>query len=251
MLNYKKILLDLDIATDCEYLDKYIEIITSPDDLSEGYEKHHIIPRSYFKKNLLEIDNSENNIVKLSHYNHLLAHYYAALSFISPVRESMIYAFNLMVNENIDLYNDSEKIAISKLSYIAELRKAFCEQLKNREISEETLLKMSKSWFKKGVSSWNKGIPMREESKAKLREHNLGKPNITEAVRKRISNNNSHPKSKETRDKMSKYSKNRSASHLKHLSDAAKGNAHAFDGMRNRRWKKDLPLPDGWEWGWK
>lgn len=30
-----------------------------------------------------------------------------------------------------------------------------------------------------------------------------------------------------------------------------RGKTHAFDGTKNRWWKKDTPLPDGWCWGWR
>lgn len=39
-------------------------------------EKHHIIPRSYYKYFKSTIDNSKTNLVKLSYKEHILAHYY-------------------------------------------------------------------------------------------------------------------------------------------------------------------------------
>ena len=62
-----------------EYFIKYFELIEN--NLYTKYEKyktnkHHILPRCYFKLANLPIDDSKSNLVYLSHVNHLLAHYY-------------------------------------------------------------------------------------------------------------------------------------------------------------------------------
>lgn len=61
------------------YLDKYVSLIFK--NLTTKKEKfthqiHHIVPVSYFKSNQLEIDNSSQNKVSLTHEEHLLAHYF-------------------------------------------------------------------------------------------------------------------------------------------------------------------------------
>lgn len=78
----KNTLLDLNLVKDNIYLDLYVNLIN--DNLQNKrvrYEtqKHHIIPRYYYRKNNLKINDTKNNIVYLSHYNHLLAHYYLEL----------------------------------------------------------------------------------------------------------------------------------------------------------------------------
>ncbi|MCX6719973.1 MAG: NUMOD3 domain-containing DNA-binding protein, partial [Candidatus Staskawiczbacteria bacterium] len=45
-----------------------------------------------------------------------------------------------------------------------------------KRYSKEWRKKVSKSWFKKGAVSRNKGMPMSEETKRKLSEANRGKP---------------------------------------------------------------------------
>ena len=58
-----------------EAFEKYIYIVSNPD--TEGYvEKHHILPASYFRIKEIPIDNTKENFVTLSAYNHILAHYY-------------------------------------------------------------------------------------------------------------------------------------------------------------------------------
>lgn len=50
---------------------------------------------------------------------------------------------------------------------------------------------------------------------------------------------------------MKQYANSRTPEHLQNLADSARGKTHAFDGTKNRWWKKDTPLPDGWCWGWR
>lgn len=65
--------------TESIYFDKMLQLIKNPNPLNEEYtERHHIIPRFIYKDNNLPIDNSDENVVKLSIKNHILVHYYAA-----------------------------------------------------------------------------------------------------------------------------------------------------------------------------
>lgn len=65
--------------TESIYFDKMLQLIKNPNPLNEKYtELHHIIPRFIYKDNNLPIDNSDENVVKLSIKNHILVHYYAA-----------------------------------------------------------------------------------------------------------------------------------------------------------------------------
>jgi len=78
-MTLKEKLLILGIVEDNEYLDKYCEIIENNRETKKEKFKtqsHHIIPRSYYKHCSLPIDNSKENIVNLTHSDHLLAHYY-------------------------------------------------------------------------------------------------------------------------------------------------------------------------------
>lgn len=91
----KNDLLSYGIFKDNEYLDRYIEIINKPEEDLIIIHKHHIIPRYYFKKRNLNIDNSSKNIVKLSPANHALAHYYLIYSSIDESTAiANIHAFN-------------------------------------------------------------------------------------------------------------------------------------------------------------
>ena len=75
----KEKLLSLNIFENNQYLDAYIKLIEeNKETKKEKYKTaiHHIIPKAYFKKMNLLIDNSEDNLVNLLHKDHVLAHYY-------------------------------------------------------------------------------------------------------------------------------------------------------------------------------
>lgn len=75
----KETLMSLNVFIDNEYFDEYIDIINNNIDRKREKfktQKHHIIPRAYFKHNKLLLDNSDNNIVNLLYKDHILVHYY-------------------------------------------------------------------------------------------------------------------------------------------------------------------------------
>ena len=78
-MTIKERLLTLGIVEDNEYLDKYCKLIEA--NLSTKKEKfktqsHHIVPRSYYTHHQMQVDNTKNNLVNVSHKDHVLAHYY-------------------------------------------------------------------------------------------------------------------------------------------------------------------------------
>lgn len=65
------------------YLKLYVELIISnlsQEKIKFKTQEHHIIPKSYYKDNCLEVDNSKDNLVNLLYKDHILAHYYLALA---------------------------------------------------------------------------------------------------------------------------------------------------------------------------
>lgn len=62
----------------------------------KGYELHHIIPRSVFKKLGLKVID-ESNLVKLTYSEHTLVHYYASLCAADKHKKSLTYAFRMML----------------------------------------------------------------------------------------------------------------------------------------------------------
>ena len=71
----KQKLLNTGLFLNNKYLDEYLNLMLK-NNTNVGYvEKHHILQRSYFKKNKLPIDNSDSNIANLSYRDHCKAHW--------------------------------------------------------------------------------------------------------------------------------------------------------------------------------
>ena len=251
----KSKLLQTGVFIDNVHLDSYVSIVEEglyKKHKKDVTERHHILPVSYFKNNSISVDNTKTNIAILTHFSHLLAHYHLCFCTTSYLKEAMIYAFNLMTYENYSLLNANEKFLYEQLEYVAELRKEAAKQRSETQMSLETRAKIAPTWFVKGQDPWNKGVPCKESTRFILREYNLKNPSkLTEDGRRRIAEANSHPKDAETVEKMKQYANSRTPEHLQNLADSARGKTHAFDGTKNRWWKKDTPLPDGWCWGWR
>lgn len=82
MHNVKETLLSKEGFILNEYLDLYcflIERNTRTPQRNRITNKHHIIPKAWFKLNNKEIDNSISNLVNLVYRDHVLAHYYLCL----------------------------------------------------------------------------------------------------------------------------------------------------------------------------
>ena len=122
----KSQILELDLFYDNCYLDKYLELLqsnTNTPRIKFETERHHVIPRCcylYLKKS---IDNSSENILNLSHIDHLYAHYYLALCAKPCIEDKLTYAFIQMLYCNKNL----TKLTESDFEYAAKLRRDFAE----------------------------------------------------------------------------------------------------------------------------
>ena len=87
-----------DDSSDSYY--KLIDLLSSVETTDckkeSGFEVHHIIPRSYFQKKEIDIDNSENNLIKLTPSQHYMAHFYMSRCAKKIIKRSMVYALFLM-----------------------------------------------------------------------------------------------------------------------------------------------------------
>lgn len=118
----KEKLLQTKLFIDNDKLDKYINLINAGDNIAKYTEKHHIIPKSYFKVTKQKIDNSRRNIIKLSYFNHILAHYYLSLCTIGCLRQANIVAFMLLINADMEILAKSEIDAIKQIKEFAALQ---------------------------------------------------------------------------------------------------------------------------------
>ena len=129
MKNLKEKLLSLGVFLDNEYLDFYCTLIInnkSTKFAKRVTEKHHIIQRSYYKLKGLEIDNSDENMVYLSHFDHCLAHYYLCECTTGRLKYSNEYAFIKMVKIESRFDFDLDKFMKEADKY-DEVYKSFCQ----------------------------------------------------------------------------------------------------------------------------
>lgn len=218
----RKMLLDTGCVIENENLEKYIKIVTHPD--TEGYvERHHILPVSYFRLKNIPIDNSSTNIVTLSAYNHLLAHYYLYGCISNPMlRSRLAFAFVFMQKSQQGLKLKSTEAeflaALPAYSNIIEdnyqfhsacwkgkrrsresVERSIATRMKNKDViyakiaksnkgkhrSFECKLRMSESAKRRDPSTFARGFNLTEEQKQHLREINLGKKQSEETKQKR------------------------------------------------------------------
>jgi len=159
-IELKSKLLRLNVFIDNNYLNKYIELCLNNINtvkIKFKTERHHIIPKSYYILNNLEIDNSNTNLVNLSIEDHILAHYYLC----GCISDRSLYirlccAFYLMTSEKYNYI--SEEDLIKKLPKLLTYKEAF--HLRQKEIfqSDSWREKVSISWWKPNHIPWNKDL---------------------------------------------------------------------------------------------
>ena len=148
-----------------EYYIKYIELIdyakSEEYELQEYYEKHHIVPRSFYEKKHMSIDNSDDNLVALNLQDHFMAHWYITKCCVQKMKRSMEYAVVLMSNM-VNCKTNREDTAIAKAVAFA-LSKV--DKMKI-PMSEKTRRKISEA---------KTGIIFTEEHRKKMSQANKGK----------------------------------------------------------------------------
>lgn len=175
-------------------------------DENENYPKkvvkdrnlHHKFPRSFSKKDGVEIDNDENNLVSLSLSNHFLVHYYLWKCSKKGYRNLMALAFSFMRKKMVkyaseetieQLAKDYENImkdvydAHRQYRHSDETKQKISEAARNR--SEDYKIKMSEA--KKGNKAF-KGKHHSEETRKKISEANKGRV-ISDEWRRKMSEN--------------------------------------------------------------
>lgn len=175
-MNIKEDLINTNIVVDNIYLDKYVKLIT--DNLKRKPEKfktqkHHIIPRCFYKYNKITINNNPDNIVNLLYKDHILAHYYLYLIANGPKYKyafstAFLYLFsarksNIPNTNRCKLDEDDIKFEVDNLQSIYEENSRLKSQqqkgknkgIKKGPMSVETRNKISLAH--KGKESSNKG----------------------------------------------------------------------------------------------
>lgn len=154
----KEKLLSLGIIDHNDYFEKYVQlIINNVQTEKQTYktQRHHIIPRCYYKHKKLDVDNSSENLVNLLYRDHILAHYYLCLCVKDEnIRHDCIMAFTYLTDRI-----DSLKItsAYNLKIDIEYSREEIVQQLPHfQELYEEA--RKAHGEKMKGKASWNKGI---------------------------------------------------------------------------------------------
>lgn len=110
-MDLKQLLIQKDLVIDNEYLEKYITLILNnlTTKISKGKtQKHHIIPKYYFRSKNIEVQ-EVNNLVNLLYKDHILAHYYLSLcSKNNYYMFSNLSALNYLLGKNKELKNSPE-----------------------------------------------------------------------------------------------------------------------------------------------
>lgn len=151
----KQKLLEFDIFVDNEYLNKYVELIVNNSEkkfFNEYTETHHILQRSYFKKHKLKLDNSDNNLIKLSLADHILAHYYLCFctkngydvdNSIAFIKMSGLYYKNIEEKDLIKIYpkiieaRQKMTTSLSKKVFIYDQNGSFIKRCENAKKAKE------------------------------------------------------------------------------------------------------------------
>lgn len=84
----------LEYFVDNEYLLKYAQLVGTRRIAGNRHtltNKHHIVPRSWYKLMCKEVDNSRANLITLTYREHVMAHYYLCLC----TRDNLKYANEL------------------------------------------------------------------------------------------------------------------------------------------------------------
>ena len=97
----KQDLLDTGYFIDNKYLDAYLQLV-SKESLAANYlQIHHILPRQYYKKLNIKIDNSSKNTVKLSLTDHIKAHWYLSNCTTSWLQAGSFYAIRFLFSTKV------------------------------------------------------------------------------------------------------------------------------------------------------
>ena len=202
----------------------YEESESFPKKVVKDRNLHHKFPRSFSKKDGVDIDNDEDNLVSLSLADHFRVHYYLWKCTLKGYRGMMAKAFVFMRKKMVVYASDET---------IEQLAKDYEEAMK--EVAEAMKGKPSPN---KGKPSPNKGKPRSAETRKKLSEAHKGK-HPSEETRKKIAEAMKNM-SEETRRKISEAMKNMSEETKKKMSLQRTG-CHWYNNGKINTMAKECP----------
>ena len=162
----------------------YEENESFPKKVVKDRNLHHKFPRSFSKKDGVDVDNDKDNLVSLSLADHFRVHYYLWKCAKKGYRGMMAKAFVFMRKKMVAYASDEtiEQLAEDYETAMKEASEQRSETMKGKHRSEETKKKMSESKkgkhrseeTKKKLSEANKGKKLSEETKMKMAEAKKG-----------------------------------------------------------------------------
>lgn len=211
----KEDLLKTGCFIDNEFLEKYMTLLQENQNNESILERHHIIPKCYYKMVGKEIDNSNDNIVDLTIKNHLMAHYYLAncisnkilyhklaymFSLIAATREKVLQEDDIKFIENLPLYSElrkanywkgrsrsqeqRDKIRAAQYKRTPELQEKMSQALRGKKRSIETRERMRQAALRRDKSTRATG-PLPDSVKKKISETLKGRKQDRSVVEKR------------------------------------------------------------------
>lgn len=162
------------------YLEKYVDLIFNNQELAAKKfqtQKHHIIPKSFFKLVGMSVDNSKNNTVNLLYKDHVLAHYYLSLCTEGRFKYNNISALQhiLGTSERIQEYKGQlDETFLDNLQDLYNFKCSFhSELLKGRLTGDNNPAKRPE--VRKKISQAKLGHIVTEQTREKIRSKNKGK----------------------------------------------------------------------------
>ena len=158
--------------------------------------KHHIVPKCWFKKNELNVDNSKDNLVLLTPEDHQKVHKLTVMCIIgSDMKSKMGFAVHRLHGSMTGMHHTEEtKLKLSKAQ-------------KGRIVSEETKRKISEA--QKGEKNIWYGKHFSAETRDKMSKTLKGHIVTTETRKKLSESMKGKKKSEEHRRKLSESLKGR------------------------------------------
>ena len=216
--------------TSSEYWKKvekiYEENESFPKKVVKDRNLHHKFPRSFSKKDGVDIDNDADNLVSISLADHFRVHYYLWKCSKVGYRGLMAIAFVFMRKKMVKYASDEtiEQLARDYENIMKEAAEAISKEKKGKHLSEETRRKLSEA--RKGKYTGEKhsmyGKHHSDESKKKMSEAHK---NMSEETKKKMS---------EAHKGQTAWSKGKkfSEEHKKKLSEAHKGKHHSLSSIQ-------------------
>ena len=168
-MTLKNNLLSLGLVIDNEFLDYYCLLIENNKNTKRKKfetQKHHIVPRYYYRENNLTVDDSRENIVYLNYKDHILAHYYLCLCRVEKYKfnnQCALFFFLGKKNYTESFYLERKEFIESLDSYLS-IYQDYCKR--NGEQSSKR---------NSGEGNPRYGKPCSEETKKKISNANKGR----------------------------------------------------------------------------